>query len=115
MADRLRQQGTVPKANKYIDLSARWQGEDYLFEMKSTTKDNPHAQVRRGVSQLYEYRYIQNVQRAKLVLVVENRLPKKLGWMEDYLVKDRGILLVWEGDGTLSCPPHIRDQLQFLH
>jgi len=114
MAERLRQRGTVPKANRYIDLSARWEGDDYLFEMKSTTEDNPHAQIRRGLSQLYEYRYIQNVQDAKLVLVLENPLPRKLGWIEDYLVNDRGILFVWDGDGKFSCSPKIRKQLEFL-
>jgi hypothetical protein len=30
MAERLRQRGVVPKANRYIDLSARWEGDDYL-------------------------------------------------------------------------------------
>jgi hypothetical protein len=114
MAERLRQRGAIPKANRYIDLSARWEEADYLFEMKSTTDDNPHAQIRRGLSQLYEYRYIQNVQEAKLVLVIENPLPRKLGWMENYLTNDRGILLVWDGNGRFSCSPEIRKQLEFL-
>ena len=70
MAERLRKRGAIPKANRYVDLSARWQGDDYLFEMKSTTEDNPHSQIRRGLSQLYEYRHIQNVKEAKLVLVI---------------------------------------------
>ena len=41
-----------------------------------------------------EYRYIQNVPAAKLVLVLENPLLRKLSWMGDYLTKDRVILLV---------------------
>ena len=114
MAERLRQRGAVPKANRYVDLSARLNDEDYLFEMKSTTEDNPHSQIRRGLSQLYEYRYIQNVAKAKLVLVIENPLPKKNHWMEDYLVRDRGVLLVWDGDGKFHCPANIRNQLSFL-
>jgi hypothetical protein len=114
MAERLRQRGAIPKANRYVDLSARWDAEDYLFEMKSTTEDNPHSQIRRGLSQLYEYRYIQNVEKAKLVLVIENPLPKKNHWMEDYLINDRGVLLVWDGDGKFHCPPSIRKQLEFL-
>ena len=113
MAERLRQRGAIPKANRYVDLSARLNGEDYLFEMKSTTEDNPHSQIRRGLSQLYEYRYIQNVQEAKLVLVIENPLPKKNRSMEDYLINDRGVLLVWDGDGKFHCSPHIRKQLRF--
>lgn len=114
MAERLRQRGAIPKANRYVDLSARLNEEDYLFEMKSTTEDNPHSQIRRGLSQLYEYRYIQNVEKAKLVLVIENPLPKKNHWMEDYLINDRGVLLVWDGDGKFHCPPSIRKQLEFL-
>ena len=114
MAERLRQRGAIPKANRYVDLSARLDEEDYLFEMKSTTEDNPHSQIRRGLSQLYEYRYIQNVAKAKLVLVIENPLPKKNQWMEDYLVNDRGVLLVWDGNGKFHCPPSIRKQLEFL-
>ncbi len=114
MAERLRQCGAVPKANRYVDLSARLDEDVYLFEMKSTTEDNPHSQIRRGLSQLYEYRYIQNVKEAKLVLVIENPLPKENRWMEDYLVKDRGVLLVWDGDGKFHCPPSIREQLGFL-
>ncbi len=114
MAERLRQRGAMPKANRYIDLSARWEDADYLFEMKSTTEDNPHAQIRRGLSQLYEYRYIQNVKEAKLVLVIENPLPKENRWMEDYLIKDRGVLLVWDGNGKFNCSPHIRKELDFL-
>ena len=114
MAERLRQRGAIPKANRYVDLSARWEGNDFLFEMKSTTDDNPHSQIRRGLSQLYEYRYIQNVKEAKLVLVIENPLPKPNQWMEDYLMKDRGVLLVWDGNGKFNCSPAIRKQLDFL-
>jgi hypothetical protein len=114
MAERLRQRGAIPKANRYVDLSARWEGDDYLFEMKSTTEDNPHSQIRRGLSQLYEYRYIQNVEAAKLVLVIENPLPKQNQWMEDYLLNDRGVLLVWDGNGQFNCSSNIRKQLQFL-
>lgn len=115
MAERLRQHGAVPKMNRYIDLSARLGEDDFLFEMKSTTDENPHAQVRRGLSQLYEYRYIQNVQKAKLILVIENPLPKKLGWMEAYLMKDRGIYLVWDGDGKFNCSSETSKQLGILN
>lgn len=114
MAERLRQRGAIPKANRYVDLSARWEGDDYLFEMKSTTEDNPHSQIRRGLSQLYEYRYIQNVEKAKLVLVIENPLPKQNQWMEDYLLNDRGVLLVWDGNGKFNCAPNVRKKLEFL-
>ena len=114
MAEKLRQCGAVPKSNRYIDLSARLEVDDYLFEMKSTTEENLQAQIRRGLSQLYEYRYIQDVHQAKLVLVIENPLPRKLAWIENYLVKDRGILLIWDGDAKFHCSPENRKQLGFL-
>ena len=114
MAQRLRTHGAVPKANRFVDLSAHFAETDYLFEMKSTTEINPHTHIRRGISQLYEYRYIQNLPAAKLVLVVENPLPRKLDWLENYLVKDRGVLLVWDGDGKFSCPTEIAPALPFL-
>jgi hypothetical protein len=114
MAERLRQRGAIPKSNRYVDLAARWQRDDYLFEMKSTTGDNPQSQIRRGLSQLYEYRYIQNVKKAKLVLVIENPLQKKHQWLEEYLVNDRGVLLIWDGNGEFNCSPTIRKQLDFL-
>ena len=114
MAQRLRAHGAMPKANRYVDLSARHDGADFLFEMKSTTEANPHAQIRRGISQLYEYRYFQHIPAAKLVLVVENPLPKKFGWLQNYLVKDRGVFLVWDGDGKFSCPEEIAPALPFL-
>jgi hypothetical protein len=114
MAQRLRTHGAVPKANRYVDLSARCDGVDYLFEMKSTTENNPHAQIRRGISQLYEYRYIQNIPAAKLVLVIENPLPRRVGWLEDYLVQDRDVLLVWDGNGSFTCPPSVAPSLPFL-
>lgn len=114
MATRLRKHGAVPKANRYIDLSARVNGSDFLFEMKSTTDDNPHSQIRRGLSQLYEYKYIQHATNGKLVLVIENPLPKKLAWMDKYLVNDRGVLLVWDGNGKFTCSPESKSQLDFL-
>ncbi len=115
MAQRLRTHGAVPKANRYVDLSARYAGVDYLFEMKSTTEDNSHSQIRRGISQLYEYRYIQNIPAAKLVLVIENPLPRKVGWLENYLVQDRDVLLVWDGNGSFTCPESVSTALPFLN
>jgi len=114
MAEHLRRRGVVPKANRYVDLSARWEGADYLFEMKSISNDNPHTQIRRGLSQLYEYRYIQNVKKAKLVLVIEKLLPRENRWMENYLTNDRGVLLVWNGNGNFNCSSDSRKQLEFL-
>ena len=114
MAERLRQHGAVPRSNRYVDLSSRVGGFDFLFEMKSSTPENLHDQIRRGLSQLYEYRYIQNVENARLVLVVETPLESSSEWMIEYLLSDRGILFVWDGNGKFFFPERISQQLPFL-
>ncbi|MDP4199577.1 MAG: hypothetical protein Q8922_15560 [Bacteroidota bacterium] len=114
MAEKIRKHGAVPRMNRYVDLSAKIGDQNYLFEMKSTTETKVHHQARRGLSQLYEYRYIQNVPDAKLVLVLESPLPGKMAWMSDYLLKDRNVLLVWDGNNRFYCPESISDQLTFI-
>jgi hypothetical protein len=115
VAKKIRTAGAVPKQNKYIDLAATLLDELYLFEMKSTTDNNVHSQVRKAISQLYEYRYIQQVPDAKLVVVVENPLPKDKQWLIDYVVSDRELLLAWDGDKKyLHCPDRLKKELDFL-
>ena len=65
--------------------------------MKSTTAANAHSQVRKAISQLYEYRYIQQAPNARLV-VIENPVPKNKRWLIDYVVDDRQLLIAWDGD-----------------
>lgn len=78
-------------------------GDDlYFFEMKSTTDENAHSQIRRAISQLYEYRYLQQVPSAKLVVVIENPPPKEKKWIVDYVVNDRKLLIAWDGDQKRS-------------
>lgn len=115
MARKIREAGAVPKRNRLIDLSARLYGRVYLFEMKSTTEVNTLEQIRRGVSQLYEYRYIHQIGDAKLVLVIENPLPGNVMWLIKYLIDDRDIFLVWDGDRrTFKCPSPSRSELRFI-
>ena len=103
------------KRNDLVDLAARLAGLSFIFEVKSTTAHNARTQIRKGISQLYEYRYLQRAPDAKLVLVVENPLGKDLAWMAEYLVSDRGIFLVWDGDKKhLFCDKNIRPTLEFL-
>ncbi len=88
VAGKIRDSGAIPKSNRYVDLSAVLNDNLYFFEMKSTTNDNVHAQIRRAISQLYEYRYLQQVPGAKLVVVIENPPPQEKRWIVDYVVKD---------------------------
>ncbi len=114
VASKIRQAGAVPRRNRQVDLVARISQDIFIFKMKSIESNIP-SQIRSGVSQLYEYRYLQGVPDANLVLVIEKPLSRGLLWLEDYLLHDRGILLVWDGDGDrLHCSDTISDKLQFL-
>jgi hypothetical protein len=115
VAQKIRSSDSIPKSNPYVDLAATLKGDDFLFEMKSTTDGNVHGQVRRAISQLYEYRYLQQTPSAKLVVVIENPPPDEKKWLVDYVVKDRQLLIAWDGDGkALHCPPEVRKELAFL-
>jgi hypothetical protein len=115
VANKIRLAGAIPKQNRYIDLSATINNNHYLFEMKSTTSANAHGQVRKAISQLYEYRYIQQAPDAKLVVVIENPMPEDKRWLIDYVVNDRQLLIAWDGDRTnLYCPDQLRGELGFL-
>ncbi len=115
VADRIHRARAIPKQNRYIDLSATINDNHYLFEMKSTTAANALSQVRKAISQLYEYRYIQQASDARLVVVIENPLPRDKRWLIDYVVNDRQLLIAWDGDRTnLHCPERLRQELSFL-
>ncbi|GAB3939287.1 DUF7226 domain-containing protein [Larkinella terrae] len=113
VANRISVAGGIPKSNQLIDLATSI-GEDFLFEMKSTNNGNTRSQVRRGISQLNEYRYLQNKKEANLVLVIENELDTSNKWMLDYLESDQGIALIWDGDDLLHASEATRAKLPFL-
>jgi hypothetical protein len=105
----------MPQRCNLVDLATRISETPFIFEMKSTGATNIRSQVRRGISQLYEYRYLQNAPDAKLVLVIEKPFAKEDAWMHDYLVRDLGILLAWDGDRKhLHCSESQREFLDFL-
>jgi hypothetical protein len=115
VAERIRLANSIPRQNALIDLAAKIKDRSYIFEMKSINQNNAHHQVRLGVSQLYEYRYRQNASGARLVLVIQSPLGAAHAWLQGYLIRDRDILLAWDGnDNRLDCPSSIRDDLSFL-
>jgi len=113
VSKRIRQNGGIPKSNQLIDLAIKLD-RDYIFEIKSTKDDNVRSQIRKGISQLYEYRYLQNKPNAKLILVVENPLNTNHSWMLDYIEGDREINLVWDGNEELYGSERTRNDLTFL-
>src|SRR5690348_8836181 len=92
VAAKIRRSGAVPRNNPIVDLAATIKDDDFLFEMKSTTERNVHSQVRKAISQLYEYRYLQNKPSAKLVVVIENPPPSEKRWLLEYVIKGRKLL-----------------------
>ncbi|CAN5187129.1 hypothetical protein BH23BAC3_BH23BAC3_08430 [soil metagenome] len=114
-SERIRNAGSLPKYNQFIDLATRYQNQDFIFEMKSTTEQNEKNQIRNGLTQLYEYRYLQNKPSAKLVLVIENPLSQKESWRSDYLENDREIYLIWDGNDQLYGNESTRNDLGFLN
>lgn len=114
VADKVREKGFIPKYNHIIDLATKVESSDYIFEMKSITETNSKSQVRTGLSQLYEYSYLQNLPNATLVLVIERELPQNGQWMIDYLENNRGVQIIWDGDDQLYGTEKSIEKLPFL-
>ncbi len=98
LEDYLESIGCSPLENDHIDLYAEIPDDGkYLFEVKSTTKYNLLSQTRKGVSQLYEYRFrYQDIigYDVNLCLVFPKR-PEEIKWLEEYLCEDRKIGIIW--------------------
>ena len=115
VAQRLKAAGAIPGYNKYVDMSAVLDDVPYLFEMKSTRDANAHDQVRKAISQLYEYKFLQDMPDAKLVVVIQNPLPREKHWLIEYVTRDRQMLIAWDGDGErMHYPAELRPELSFL-
>jgi hypothetical protein len=93
LATELFKRGYIPEKSIMIDLFCRREGGSIVFEAKSVTIKNWLSQIRKGVSQLYEYRFIYNIPGAQLCLVLSHKPPEP--WVIDYVQRDRGIHLCW--------------------
>lgn len=115
IADKLRARDYVPESNIFIDLCCE-KPEKILFEIKSCNLSNQLSQVRKGISQLYEYRYRHDkLHNAKLVLALENAPFADMSWITDYLVQDRSISMCWlEGENNIVCPELCKDDLSMI-
>lgn len=107
--------GYVPKQNQNIDMHFGTAGGQVLAEMKSCHRNNLHSQVRRGVAQLLEYRFLYSAllgDNPTLVLVMEAVPAYDQLWLVGYL-ESLGILLAWkdsQADRLIASSP-IPDQL----
>ncbi|KAF5059760.1 hypothetical protein DSECCO2_332650 [anaerobic digester metagenome] len=98
--------GAVSFENEHVDLFSLFPSDKkFLFEVKSVTDDNLLSQVRKGLSQLYEYRYRYQGDigyDVNLCLVFPNE-PRSVSWVEEYLCEDREILVMWFEEDELCC------------
>ena len=102
LADKIRQRGYDPQFNDHIDLFYSCSLGSVIFEVKSCTENNIHSQIRKGISQLYEYRYIYGTSMTApihLVLVLEVEPSRESQWLIDYL-RSIEITPAWADPGT---------------
>jgi hypothetical protein len=116
--DYLETRGATPFENEHIDLFAELPSKDkYVFEVKSITVSNLLSQTRKGVSQLYEYRYrYQNVigYDVNLFLVYPQE-PVVVPWLQEYLCSDRHIGIIWfDENDQIQFSPHCKEMVQPL-
>lgn len=105
----LRHLGATPKENNHIDLFAKIPDDgSFIFEMKSGG-ESILEQIRKGLSQLYEYRYRYRaaIGEADISLCLVLPGPPTLQWVEDYLVNDRNINICWFEEGGRLAWPHV--------
>ena len=100
LEDHLESLGYSVDTNKHIDAYTRLRTGPAYFEAKSIDAKNELSQVRKGISQLYEYRYRYGEPDASLWLLLSEAPTEQ--WMIDYLEKDRDIRAIWFSDGQLK-------------
>jgi hypothetical protein len=113
----IRERGAIPQESEHIDLYAKIPDDgSFLFEVKSVTSENLLSQTRKGVSQLYEYRYRYQDEIGKdvvLCLVYPNE-PTEIDWLEDYLCIDRQIAVCWFDQNELRYASQCATQVKSL-
>lgn len=92
----------------YFDCNF-YDGLTFLFEMKSSDESIIVEQVRKAVSQLYEYRYRhyqdRKIKENAVLVIVLQQLPDAQAWLKDYLLFDRRIAVCWlrEDSSRFDC------------
>lgn len=98
----LEKSGYIVEFGTYVDAFTRLVSGPAIFEVKSITERNEMSQCRKGLSQLYEYRYRHEIANASLWLVLSSPLHES--WIVDYLLKDRAIEVIWLDEKEFSGP-----------
>jgi hypothetical protein len=114
VAERARQAGFRCLRNSFVDLYVNNGDAGVLFEMKTNTTSNTISQVRKGVSQLYEYEYQQKLKDTPLSLVLQEEPKGASAWVTRYLVESRSILPVWTEGESFTGHERSREALDWL-
>lgn len=100
-----------------IDLLAKSGAGSILFEMKSCLTLSIRGQVRRGISQLLEYSFLDRdeITAPQLCLVLERKPTRTSTWLIDY-VESLGISMLWklDRDDQLGCSKTSQQRLLTL-
>lgn len=80
----------------------------FIFEMKSSDDSILGEQVRKALSQLYEYRYLhrknQQIYEDCILVIVLQSSPTTIPWLKEYLLSDRYISVCWfQGNDSFDC------------
>ncbi|MEX0269873.1 hypothetical protein AB3R30_12070 [Leptolyngbyaceae cyanobacterium UHCC 1019] len=80
----------------------------FIFEMKSSDDSILGEQVRKAVSQLYEYRYLhrknEQIHEDCILAIVLQSPPTSIPWLKEYLLNDRYISVCWfQGNDSFDC------------
>jgi hypothetical protein len=113
----LRELGAVPYENEHIDLFAQIPSDgSFLFEIKSVSSDNLLSQTRKGLSQLYEYRYryLKEIGENVTLCLVYPKEPNEIEWLQEYLCSDRGISVCWFENESLCFPTYCAEKMEHL-
>lgn len=116
MAEICKSEGFSIHETPFIDMFAR-KDVSVIFEMKSCTQSSTRSQIRRGISQLFEYSYLyrQEIPNVYLCLVLERKPRAKTGWLIDY-VESLSINLIWKKDteNSFGCSKVTRERLRAI-
>ena len=103
LAAELRRRGFEPGQDQLIDLYCALPSGFAIYEVKSINEANWRSQVRRGASQLKEYRFLRGLTgAASLYLVLSDKLPEE--WVLDLLVAEYDIGALWWSGGRFEGP-----------
>ncbi len=117
MSSYLMKMGAEPKENPHIDLYAEIPRDGaYLFEIKSGG-ENLLDQIRKGISQLYEYRfrYKDVIRKDTILCLVVPDDPDSIPWLHEYICIDRDICMCWfDNDEKIVFPVECKDKMEAI-